>query len=67
MSVASIFVTRLGRTQLGRSHENTLILLRITFLAEVLFELTVTPPRFDWWHTFSRTNASCFPGRIVVS
>jgi len=47
MSVASIFVTRLGRTQLGRSHENTLILLRITFLAEVLFELTVTPPRFD--------------------
>ena len=30
MSVTSLFVTRLGRTQLGRGHWNTLILLQIT-------------------------------------
>jgi len=30
MSVTSLFVTRLGRTQLGRGHSNTLILLWIT-------------------------------------
>jgi len=30
MSVTSLFVTRLGRTQLGRGHLNSLILLRIT-------------------------------------
>ena len=68
MSVTSLFVTRLGRTQLGRGHSNTSPFpLNHHFRRRWLFEKNATQPKFDWSQISSRTNVSCFANCIVVS